>query len=35
MKAIRVSEYGNPAVDTYLRSNTDNRAPMLAYTPGG
>ena len=63
MKAIRVSEYGGPAVlkleeiptpqpgpnqvlvrnhvvginpvDTYLRSNTDNRGPKLPYTPGG
>ena len=62
MKAIRVSEYGGPAVmkiedvpapkpgqgqvvvrnhavgvnpvDTYLRSNTDNRGPKLPYTPG-
>jgi NADPH2:quinone reductase len=62
MKAIRVSEYGGPAVlklaevpapepgpnqvlvrnhavginpvDTYLRSNTDNRGPTLPYTPG-
>jgi NADPH:quinone reductase len=62
MKAIRVSEYGGPAVlkleelpapqpgpnqvlvrnhavgvnpvDTYLRSNTDNRGPNLPYTPG-
>jgi NADPH2:quinone reductase len=62
MKAIRVSEYGGPAVlklaevpdptpgpgqvvvrnhavgvnpvDTYLRSNTDNRGPRLPYTPG-
>ena len=24
----------NP-VDTYLRSNTDNRGPKLPYTPGG
>ena len=63
MRAIRVSEYGGPAVlkleevptpqpgpnqvlvrnhavginpvDTYLRSNTDNRGPKLPYTPGG
>ncbi len=62
MKAIRVSEYGEPSVlkleevptpppganqvlvrvhaaginpvDTYLRSNTDNRGPKLPYTPG-
>ena len=62
MKAIRISEYGGPAVlkleeipapqpgpgqvvvrnhaigvnpvDTYLRSNTDNRGPKLPYTPG-
>jgi NADPH2:quinone reductase len=62
VKAIRVSEYGGPAVlkleevpapqpgpgqvlvrnhavginpvDTYLRSNTDNRGPKLPYTPG-
>ena len=62
MKAIRVSEYGGPAVlkleeiptpqpgpnqvlvrnravgvnpvDTYLRTNTDNRGPKLPYTPG-
>jgi NADPH2:quinone reductase len=62
MQAIRVSEYGGPAVlrleeipmpqpgpgqvlvrnhavginpvDTYLRSNTDNRGPKLPYTPG-
>src|SRR3989454_3998186 len=62
MKAIRVSEYGGPAVlkldevpapkpgptqvlvrnhavgvnpvDTYLRSNADNRGPKLPYTPG-
>src|SRR5712691_2066055 len=62
MKAIRVSEYGSPAVlkleevptpqpgpnqvlvrnhavgvnpvDTYLRTNTDNRGPKLPYTPG-
>src|SRR2546427_8746069 len=62
MKAIRVSEYGGPAVlkleevptpqpgpnqvlvrnhaagvnpvDTYLRSNTDNRGPKVPYTPG-
>src|SRR5437763_9638 len=62
MKAIRVSEYGDPSVlkleevptpqpgqgqvlvrshavginpvDTYLRSNTDNRGPKLPYTPG-
>lgn len=62
MKAIRVTEYGGPAVlklqetplpqpgphqvlvrnhavginpvDTYLRSNTDNRGPKLPYTPG-
>jgi NADPH2:quinone reductase len=62
MKAIRVSEYGPPAVlrleevptpqpgpnqilvknravgvnpvDTYLRTNTDNRGPKLPYTPG-
>ena len=62
MKAIRLSEYGGPAVlkledvptpkpgpgqvlvrnhavgvnpvDTYLRSNTDNRGPKLPYTPG-
>jgi NADPH2:quinone reductase len=62
MKAIRVSQYGGPAVlkleevptpspgpnqilvrnravgvnpvDTYLRSNTDNRGPKLPYTPG-
>jgi len=62
MRAIRVSQYGGPAVlkleevptpspgpsqvlvrnhaiginpvDTYLRSNTDNRGPKLPYTPG-
>ena len=62
MKAIRVSEYGPPAVlkleevptpqpgpnqvlvknravgvnpvDTYLRTNADNRGPKLPYTPG-
>jgi NADPH2:quinone reductase len=62
VRAIRVSEYGDPSVlkleeiaapepgpgqvlvrnhaigvnpvDTYLRSNTDNRGPRLPYTPG-
>ncbi len=62
MKAIRVSEYGDPSVlkveevpdpapgpnqvlvrnraigvnpvETYLRSNLDNRGPKLPYTPG-
>jgi len=31
---VRVHAAGINPVDTYLRSNTDNRGPKLPYTPG-
>jgi len=31
---VRIRAVGVNAVDTYLRSNTDNRGPKLPYTPG-
>src|SRR3989475_12540819 len=32
---VRNHAVGVNPVDTYLRSNTDNRGPKLPYTPGG
>ena len=32
---VRHHAVGINPVDTYLRSNTDNRGPKLPYTPGG
>ena len=32
---VRNHAVGINPVDTYLRSNTDNRGPKLPYTPGG
>jgi NADPH2:quinone reductase len=31
---VRILAVGVNPVDTYLRSNTDNRGPKLPYTPG-
>src|SRR5262250_3749201 len=31
---VRIHAVGINPVDTYLRSNTDNRGPKLPYTPG-
>src|SRR5262249_45268881 len=31
---VRIHAVGVNPVDTYLRSNTDNRGPKLPYTPG-
>src|SRR5687767_2581247 len=31
---VRIHAAGVNPVDTYLRSNTDNRGPKLPYTPG-
>src|SRR5215467_1928051 len=31
---VRILAIGVNPVDTYLRSNTDNRGPKLPYTPG-
>ena len=32
---VRNHAVGVNPVDTYLRTNTDNRGPKLPYTPGG